>query len=104
MPQIKTKLSERRARRTREIVERYPCSSSDAPHKLEMAKTRNGKLLMLYDDEIVATRGGLCWITQKEAIAVFDEADLNSMWAVDPATLPDGTPYSCRHRMPERRI
>lgn len=64
------------------------------PPKLDMAKTRNGELLVLYDDEIIATRGGLCWITQKEGLDVFDEADLNSMWVVDPATLPDGTPIS----------
>jgi hypothetical protein len=76
MTQIKTRLSERRARAkgaARDIIKRYPIAT--LPHKVELANARNGELLVLYDDEIIATRGDRCWVTLKEGIAVFDSDD-----------------------------
>jgi hypothetical protein len=94
MTQIKTRLSERRAKAAREIIKRYAIFARRPgnPHKLEMAEARNGELLVLYDDEIIATRGDRCWITQKEGVGVFDDADLSGLFVINPCTDENGKP------------
>jgi hypothetical protein len=43
--------------------------------KLELAFTSEGEALLVLDDKIIASRGPLCWVTEVEGLAIFDNDD-----------------------------